>query len=611
MSRTGSVILGVVTVAMSLLLGLPLLMAAMVMGGSTHQEQSCGPAGDGIALPAATGLGLADSQLAIVATILGEGYRLGVPERGLVVALAVAAQESRFTIYANDGRGNDLQPEQRGIERSLELPHEAVGTDHGSLGVFQQQYPWWGSIEELMDPATSARKFFAALDRVEGWEHMSIGDAAQAVQRSAYPRAYDDDVELAEQLVAAGPGSTYTESAVYFGGGVDGCVPASFAAGDVVMPLPDSATYVDQQSFGASGSHWESTHTGTDFSTACGTPVLAAISGLVNVRTDASWSGRWLVEVDSGAGGVVTWYAHMQEVRVATGDHVQAGDVIGAVGTEGNSTGCHLHFEVRPGGGAPVDPTAWLAANVGRGGTATAGDESPEDTAVVMTSHVAPGVSERAARHHITGLLDEEPDVLMLQEVTNRDVAAIVDSARGSWATWQPPGSKGGSAIIWNSSKFRATKRGTALGFRDSESERWMPWALLDSSTGTLPVVALHLPTTSRTDRRMRANARTMTRNYSALIAELSDAGYPPVVGGDWNHPLDENRGPWSPMRILQSLAMRTNWQVGEPCQVGVSNGRVDGFAFNPSYLQVVDQGCLSQGSSQHQPVWVAIGAAG
>ena len=62
-----------------------------------------------------------------------------------MIALATASQESGFTNYANDGRGSDLAFDQLGIERSLLLPHEAVGTDHGSVGVFQQQWPWWGN----------------------------------------------------------------------------------------------------------------------------------------------------------------------------------------------------------------------------------------------------------------------------------------------------------------------------------------------------------------------------------------------------------------------------------------------------------------------------------
>jgi murein DD-endopeptidase MepM/ murein hydrolase activator NlpD len=65
-------------------------------------------------------------------------------------------------------------------------------------------------------------------------------------------------------------------------------------------------------------------------------------------------------------GGLTTWYAHMQALLVEHGDEVEAGEPVGLVGSEGNSTGCHLHFEVHPSGGGiyedNVDPAAWLRA---------------------------------------------------------------------------------------------------------------------------------------------------------------------------------------------------------------------------------------------------------
>jgi len=65
-----------------------------------------------------------------------------------------------------------------------------------------------------------------------------------------------------------------------------------------------------------------------------------------------------------GKGSLTVWYAHMQAKHVNNGDTVKAGDHIGDIGTEGNSTGCHLHFEVHPKGGSiyqdPTDPVKWL-----------------------------------------------------------------------------------------------------------------------------------------------------------------------------------------------------------------------------------------------------------
>lgn len=133
---------------------------------------------------------------------------------------------------------------------------------------------------------------------------------------------------------------------------------------DVAFPLPADALFTDLDNWGQRGRHWAQAHTGDDFSAPCGTPVLAATGGTVQVRTDQSWSGEWLVMIDTGPGGLSTWYAHLQTLTVTTGSQVEAGRPIGTVGGEGNASGCHLHFEVHPDGGSiyedGVDPAAWL-----------------------------------------------------------------------------------------------------------------------------------------------------------------------------------------------------------------------------------------------------------
>ena len=136
--------------------------------------------------------------------------------------------------------------------------------------------------------------------------------------------------------------------------------------GKVSFPLPPNTTFRDNDNWGGSGSMWSRGHTGNDLSAACGTPVLAATNGVVEIRTDQSWSGKWLVIVSTGEGKMATWYAHMQALAVTDGQKVKAGQQIGEVGTLGNSTGCHLHFEYHPFGGSIYednsDPVAWWYA---------------------------------------------------------------------------------------------------------------------------------------------------------------------------------------------------------------------------------------------------------
>jgi len=114
----------------------------------------------------------------------------------------------------------------------------------------------------------------------------------------------------------------------------------------------------------SSGFGWreEGYHEGVDLAQSCWNPILAAHSGTV---TRAGWYGGYgnAVDIDHG-GGLSTRYGHQPDdgIQVSVGQHVEAGDLIGYVGTTGNSTGCHLHFEVRVWGNA-IDPVDFMAAN--------------------------------------------------------------------------------------------------------------------------------------------------------------------------------------------------------------------------------------------------------
>lgn len=102
-------------------------------------------------------------------------------------------------------------------------------------------------------------------------------------------------------------------------------------------------------------------HRGTDIAASCGSPVFAATGGIVlEARANGSY-GNWIL-LEHGS-GVSTGYAHLQDggILVAAGQRVEAGQLIGTVGSTGASTGCHLHFEVRLDGTA-VDAKPFMAA---------------------------------------------------------------------------------------------------------------------------------------------------------------------------------------------------------------------------------------------------------
>ncbi|MGH3336259.1 MAG: M23 family metallopeptidase [Nocardioides sp.] len=101
---------------------------------------------------------------------------------------------------------------------------------------------------------------------------------------------------------------------------------------------------------------WASYHTGLDFAGDYGAPIKAMANGdITEVGYDGSYGNKVVITLDDGT---ELWFCHMSDYAVSSGQEVRAGEVIGYIGTTGNTTGAHLHVEVRPGAGDPVDPYA-------------------------------------------------------------------------------------------------------------------------------------------------------------------------------------------------------------------------------------------------------------
>ncbi|MFF7476805.1 NlpC/P60 family protein [Streptomyces sp. NPDC008092] len=124
------------------------------------------------------GLDMPAEQVPNAATIVATGLSLGVPTKGQIIALATAMQESRL--------------------RNLNYG------DRDSLGLFQQRpSQGWGSAQQIRDPVYASEQFYQHLLKVDGWQQMTLTQAAQAVQKSALPDAYAQWENLATALQAA------------------------------------------------------------------------------------------------------------------------------------------------------------------------------------------------------------------------------------------------------------------------------------------------------------------------------------------------------------------------------------------------------------------------
>ena len=130
-------------------------------------------------------------------------------------------------------------------------------------------------------------------------------------------------------------------------------VEADLAARAPLAALPAVGSYTSPFAM-----RWGSMHNGIDLANGIGTPILAVMDGTVIDSGPASGYGNWIRI--RHADGAVSVYGHMSTLDVAVGQHVTAGQKIAGMGSEGFSTGSHLHFEIHPDGNTPVDPIPWL-----------------------------------------------------------------------------------------------------------------------------------------------------------------------------------------------------------------------------------------------------------
>lgn len=288
----------------------PIVFLSAAVGGVASLLSATGGGPGGYCIPTGVtvvgGTGYGPEQITNAATIIAVGKRLNVPKRGWVIALAAALQESGL--------------------RNL-----AYG-DRDSLGILQQRpTQGWGRPSQILNPTYAATQFYQRLLAVPGWQQMSITDAAQTVQRSAFPDAYARHEHTARQLVGTLSGAA--------------CTPAP--AGTWTRPVSGRCT----SGYGPRDGQF---HRGQDIAAPIGTPIVAASGGRVTDAGPANGYGLW-IRIQH-ANGVVTTYGHNDRNLVHPGQVVHRGQHIAKVGNRGESTGPHLHFQIDVNGHA-VDPS--------------------------------------------------------------------------------------------------------------------------------------------------------------------------------------------------------------------------------------------------------------
>ncbi|MGC0376285.1 M23 family metallopeptidase [Streptomyces sp. SAI-229] len=273
--------------------------------------------------------------------------------------------------------------EARLLEERLERERREMAVLHEDLGrIASSQYRDGGGLpltahmlladdpEELMRGQRVVRQAEVSLDKAIGRSERAEARLARDEAKAA--AAWKELEKRNTELAALRQGIERKLEAARWKlqGQADASVAAGACRGAVRLDQPETRfttdwvapveTYELSASYGSGGTRWANRHTGQDFAVPIGTPVRAVGAGKV---VKVSCGGAFgIAIVVRHAGGYYTQYAHLAAVAVDQGERVVPGQWIGQSGTSGNSTGPHLHFEVRvtPDTGSAVDPVAWL-----------------------------------------------------------------------------------------------------------------------------------------------------------------------------------------------------------------------------------------------------------
>ncbi|ASZ74895.1 tail length tape measure protein [Rhodococcus phage Trina] len=286
---------------------------------------------------------LNETQLKTAALIAEASREVGASKRDLTIALMTAFQES-----------------------SMGTAGMYTEVDHDSLGPFQQRAAW-GPRADRTDIKKSTKMFYhggqqgqRGLFDFPNRNSMSLGQAAQAVQVSGNPGAYDQWRDEAEAIIAAGVGTDISRkdlgNNLKFGGwttkGIDAYAakwassavgsggPMNVQPGEYQNPVPGSPVTSGY------GMRWGALHDGIDFGAPIGTPIYATKAGTVTFASNYDDGGFGYHTVVDHGGGITSGYAHQSRLGVSAGQQVAKGQNIGWVGNTGQSTGPHLHFQL-------------------------------------------------------------------------------------------------------------------------------------------------------------------------------------------------------------------------------------------------------------------------
>ncbi len=314
-------------VALPLILVGSLVAGVLLFFGPAQQAGACGSgsrsgsgSGSGRSVdltqvPKDTVAGYSGDQLTNAADIMNAAKAVGLDRAAQIIGVMTAMGESSLRIVDH---GDKAGPDSRGLFQQR---------DNGA----------WGSLSDRMDPTISATNFFTALQRVTGWENLAPTLAAHRVQGNADPYHYEKFAAVATAIVGTLAG---TPAGTVAGSGSTVC-----QAGPLAYPLNPGYNMTD--GFGprplrvVGASTWHPADDLQHYPNPCHDPVFAITDGTV------TYLAGYQLSIKSPDGYTVSYlHMYLDEVLVKVGQQVTAGEQVGATGSNGPSTGCHLDLRI-------------------------------------------------------------------------------------------------------------------------------------------------------------------------------------------------------------------------------------------------------------------------
>ncbi|GGO94013.1 hypothetical protein GCM10011584_34040 [Nocardioides phosphati] len=564
----------------AILLALPLLLLVSLLFLLGIEEDDaanpCATDSDAVAashvdpatVPEGPIAGYSGEQLVNAANIMKAAADLGLTRRDQQIGVMTAMGESGLRVL---DYGDGVGPDSRGLFQQR---------DNGA----------WGSYSDRMNPYISATSFFKVERTIAGRETMPPTLVAHAVQRNADPYHYERWWSPAVQVVNALAGAaaaavpaafspnqgTLSTGDIFSGtdyNGAGNCFPTAAYNGNWIRPIPGAPVTSGYGPRGAPVAGASSFHKGTDYGAACGTPFHAIGSGIVIAAGPASGYGHW-IRIDHGD-GVTSEYGHMYAngIHVTVGQQVTGGQAIGLVGSDGYSSGCHLHLTIQVKGQA-VDPEKFLssapagAVQPVNAGTTTATSITVATYNVLGASHTDGNPPARKGWDHSTTraqamarlVVDSGVGLVGFQEFQPTQQRVFASQVGSSWATYAIMD----NAVSWRTSDYTLIGRDKlAIPYFNGNIRQMPVVRLRHKATGKdIVVLSVHNPADVHGPAaKWRAEA---IRREVTYVARVRSAGLPVLLVGDFND-RDQAYCPITEGGLLSTAAGGTN-PAGPAC---------------------------------------------